>query len=172
MKILLRMMLVCFFISQLNLICLAQDGIITNYAGPGLPLNGAMAITQGIEGASQVALDGVGGFYIASAFLSRVYRVSTDGKLHLIAGSATAGYGGDGGPATSAQILYPTGIVVDSAGNLLIADYGNSRIRKVTPDGIITTVAGNGNRGYGGDGGPATSAQLKKPKWSRCGFGR
>jgi hypothetical protein len=76
------------------------------------------------------------------------------------AGNGTAGYSGDNGPATSAELANPTGVAVDSAGNLYIADLVNNRIRHVNASGIISTVAGNGTQGYSGDGGPATSAEL------------
>jgi uncharacterized protein (TIGR03437 family) len=80
-----------------------------------------------------------------------------------VAGNGTFGYSGDGGPAVSAQLATPYGVAVDSSGNLFIADAGNYRVRKVSPSGIITTVAGNGVFGYSGDGGPATHAQLDTP---------
>jgi sugar lactone lactonase YvrE len=164
MKTLLRLMLVCFFVFQLNFICFAQVGIITTYAGPGgQPVDGALAITQAIEGADGIALDGAGGFYVSSLMQHRVYRVSAEGKIYLIAGGGVAGYAGDNGPATSAYLRYPCGVAVDSAGNLFIADRDNNRIRKVSTSGIITTVAGNGSMGYSGDGGPATLAQLYSP---------
>ena len=73
------------------------------------------------------------------------------------------GYSGDGGQATSASLNTPTGVAVDSSGNVFIADGGNQRVRKVTPTGIISTVAGNGTLGYAGDGGPAASAELNVP---------
>src|SRR5437870_836 len=80
------------------------------------------------------------------------------------AGTGAAGFSGDGGPATSAQIFGPSGIAVDSAGNIFIADRENHRIRKVAANsGVITTVAGNGIAGSGGDDGPATSASLNYP---------
>ncbi|MBI2832519.1 MAG: Ig-like domain repeat protein [Chloroflexi bacterium] len=84
------------------------------------------------------------------------------GKITTVAGNGTLGFGGDNGPATSAQLTYPKGVGVDGSGNLFIADYSN-RIRKVNTSGIITTVAGNGTPGYGGDGGQATSASLNSP---------
>ena len=84
--------------------------------------------------------------------------------IGTIAGTGAMGYSGDNGPATSAQLASPSGLAFDSLGNLYIADAGNHRIRKVTPQGIITTVAGNGTEGFSGDGGPATSAQLWSPQ--------
>jgi sugar lactone lactonase YvrE len=92
-----------------------------------------------------------------------IRKVAPDGTLTTIAGNGKFGFSGDGGPATAASLYFPTGLVVDSAGNIFVADYGNSRIRRITPAGIITTVAGNGTRGYSGDGGPATSASLLYP---------
>ena len=109
----------------------AQDGIITTYVGPQMPVIGAQAITQAIDYPSSVAPDGSGGFYVASSSQNRVYRVASDGTLSLIVGSGTYGYSGDGGPAVSAQLKYPAGIATDSAGNLFIADELNNRVRKV-----------------------------------------
>jgi sugar lactone lactonase YvrE len=141
----------------------AQSGIITTYAGPPLPVNGALATTQAVDRPGSVVLDGAGGFYVSSSNQNRVYRVSSNGVLTLWAGSGSAGYSGDGGPATSAQLYDPSGVAVDASGNLFIADSGNSSIRKVTPAGIISTVAGTGIGGFSGDGGPATAAQLWLP---------
>src|SRR5262245_32813646 len=122
--------------------------IISTYVGPTLPVNGTQAITQDIGAPSSVAADGGGGFYFTSQ--NRVYRVAADGTLSLIAGSlyASAGYSGDGGAATSAELNSPDGVAVDAVGNLYIADSGNNRIRKVTAGGVISTVAGNGGGGY------------------------
>jgi hypothetical protein len=80
--------------------------------------------------------------------------------ISTVAGNGTAGYSGDGGPATAARLDYPGGVAVDGAGDLFIADSGNYRVRKVDAGGVITTVAGDGTPGYSGDGGPATAAQL------------
>jgi sugar lactone lactonase YvrE len=170
MKALLRTMLICLFVSQLNLICLAKVGIITTYVGPGLPVNGAQATTQAIDSPQSVAFDGAGGFYFASSYQNRVYRVSADGKLALVAGSGVPGFKGDGGPATSAQLKGPSGVAVDSAGNLLIADTDNARIRKVSSSGIIMTIAGNDSGGYNVDGKPATSVQLWGPSGMTVDF--
>ena len=163
MMALLRMVFPLLLCALLGNNCLAQPRIITTYVGPGMPVIGSPAVTQSLDGPS-VATDNKGGFYVASSSQNRVYRVGTDGRLRLVAGTGTSGYSGDGGPAVSAQLAHPTSIAVDSAGNLYIADFGNHRIRKVSPDGIITTVAGNGISGFSGDGGPATSAQLNQPE--------
>lgn len=87
--------------------------------------------------------------------------------ISTVAGDGTAGYSGDGGSALSAAINDPRGVALDQAGNLYIDDHGNARIRKVTPAGIITTVAGNGIQGFSGDGGAATSAELYEPYRAR-----
>jgi hypothetical protein len=151
------------FIVGLNVPGFAQSGIITTYVGPGMPVNGGPATEQAIDRPTAVALNGAGGFYLTSEMQNRVYRVSADGRLSFVAGNGTPGFSGDGGPATSAQFLYPGEVAVDIVGNLFIADTGTTRIRKVTPAGVISTVAGYGY-GFGGDGGPATSAQLNLPR--------
>jgi hypothetical protein len=89
---------------------------------------------------------------------SQIQELS-NGVLTTIAGTGTQGYSGDNGPAASAQLSNPSGIAVDSAGNIYFADVGNQVIRKISK-GVITTVAGNGTAGFSGDNGPATSAQL------------
>jgi sugar lactone lactonase YvrE len=109
-----------------------------------------------------VAVDSAGNLYIADTYNQRVRKVS-NGTITTVAGNGTAGYSGDNGPATSAELDYPWAVAVDSAGNLYIADYGNNRIRKVSSNGTITTVAGDGTAGYKGDNGPATSAELYEP---------
>jgi DNA-binding beta-propeller fold protein YncE len=92
-----------------------------------------------------------------------VRKVGRDGIITTVAGTGTAGFSGDGGKATDAQLKYPFALAVDSMGNLFIADVGNYRVRKVSPEGIITTVAGNGKKEYAGDGGPATETGLRGP---------
>ena len=84
--------------------------------------------------------------------------------ITTVAGNGVFGFGGDGGPATSASLASPIGVAVDGTGNLFIADLANNRVRKVDTAGIITTVAGNGAPGFSGDGGPATSANLSNPR--------
>jgi uncharacterized protein (TIGR03437 family) len=110
-----------------------------------------------------VALDSSGNLYIADTVNSRIRKVSTSGVITTVAGNGTAGFGGDTGSASGAQLYYPQGVAVDSANNLYIADTYNQRIRKVSTNGVITTVAGNGTAGFGGDGGSATGAQLNYP---------
>src|SRR5205807_879749 len=104
-----------------------------------------------------------GNLYIADEGNNRGRKVSPAGNITTVAGNDFQGYFGDGGPATSARLNNPSGLIVDTGGNVYVADAGNSRIRKVSPSGIIATVAGNGSPGYSGDGGPATSAQLSFP---------
>ena len=137
---------------------------ITTYAGPPLPVLGALAPTQYFDRTEGITPDGAGGFYFSSSPENRVYRVAADGVLSLIAGTGTSGFSGDGGPAVSARLSYPGNLVVDGGGNLYIADWGNDRISKVNTEGIISTIAGNGKEGFEGDGGPATSASLNKPR--------
>jgi sugar lactone lactonase YvrE len=159
-----RIGLFFFFIVWLNSLGFAESGIITTYVGPGMPVDGGLAVDQAIDRPTSVVADGAGGFYVASEKQNRVYRVSVDGKLSLVAGNGTEGFTGDGGPAAAARLDFPRGLAVDTIGNLFIADTVNNRIRKVTPAGVISTVAGNGTHGFGGDGGPATSAQLDYPR--------
>ena len=110
-----------------------------------------------------LALDSTGNLYIADRAANRIREVNTSGIIGTVAGNGIAGYSGDGGLATSAELNLPYGVAVDSAGNLYIAEYGGNRVRKVNTSGIISTVAGNGVPGYSGDGGPAISAELSVP---------
>ncbi len=107
-----------------------------------------------------LALDGAGALYIADAGNHRVWRLS-DSQLEPVAGSGEPGFSGDGGRATSARLLNPRDIEVDRAGNLYIADMGNRRVRKVTREGEIMTIAGTGQPGGFGDFGPARAASVE-----------
>jgi hypothetical protein len=104
-----------------------------------------------------------GDLFIADAGNHTIRKVNSAGVISTVAGSGTQGFSGDGGPATSAQFYTPWGVVVDSAGNLYIADRLNSRVRMVNTAGVISTIAGTGVFGQGGDGGPATTAELEHP---------
>jgi uncharacterized protein (TIGR03437 family) len=125
--------------------------------------DGGLAVSAQLGGPSGVAVDASGNLFIADSGNNRVRKVTPQGTITTVAGSGTQGFSADGGPAVSAQLLNPYGVAVNASGNLFIADGGNYRIRKVTPLGIITTVAGNGTQGFSGDGGSATSAQLGYP---------
>ncbi len=109
---------------------------------------------------NNIAADGAGNLFIADTDMHRIRKITPDGILTNVAGNGSSGFSGDGGPASQAQLRYPAAITVDAAGNLFIADTRNDRVRKVTPNGIISTVAGSGS---GGDGGPAFQAQLGAP---------
>ena len=142
------------------------DGIIKTIAGDGrtgVSGDGGQATQSAVGAPSAVAVDGAGNLYISQQAFQVVRRVTPDGIITTIAGTGTAGFSGDGGPATQAQIRTPVGIASDSAGNLYIAEQGNNRIRKVSVAGIITTVAGNGSQGFSGDGAAAVSASIDGP---------
>jgi sugar lactone lactonase YvrE len=131
--------------------------------GHGFAGDGGPAIFAQIGGWGDLAVTGSGDLLIADRANHRIRKVTPDGMIRAVAGSGKAGFGGDGGPAALAQLYDPAAIAVDAKGNLFIADTGNHRIRKVSPEGSISTVAGSGRSGFGGDGGPATSAALKEP---------
>jgi uncharacterized protein (TIGR03437 family) len=121
----------------------------------------------GYDGMNGLVADAAGNVYVAETGNHRVRRISTSGQIRTVAGqSASAGFAGDGGAATSARLNGPSGLAMDTAGNLYIADTGNHRIRMVSPDGTIRTIAGASgpSGGFGGDGGPAISAQLRGPQ--------
>ncbi len=139
----------------------AQQYVITTVAGGGLPPTPASATTASIPVPYAVTVDAAGNLYFTAA--NAVFKVAATGVLTRVAGSTRAGYSGDGGLATSAQLNAPKGVVADGAGNLFISDTSNHAIRKVAANGVITTVAGNGTPGHTGDGGQATAAQLYYP---------
>jgi len=143
----------------------ALTGIITTFAGGGVGGDGGPATNAGIEAPFSPALDSSGNLYFGDLGNDRVRKVdAATGIITTVAGDGIFGYSGDGGPATSAELYFPYGVALDPAGNLYIADTYNSRVRKVAAaTGIITTIAGNGIQGYGGDGGPAINAELWSP---------
>ena len=151
---------------------LAATGIINTVAGDGTVgyANGnGVALAAELNGVGQIALDTHGNLFIADSANNMIRKISlSTGTISLLAGSATAqsGYSGDEGLATDALLNNPTGVAVDSAGNVYICDTFNDVLRMVTPDGNIHTIAGSTaapNPGYTGDGGPALSAQFDSP---------
>jgi sugar lactone lactonase YvrE len=137
------------------------------FAGDGGPAAQAL-----LNGPFDVCFDRAGNLYFSDTFNNRIRRVdAASGVITTVAGNGEKGYSGGGGPATAAALNEPYGVVVDSAGNLYIADRLNRRVRKIDTGGIITTVAGTGAAAYGGDGGPATKAGLAEPNGLAFGSG-
>ena len=127
-------------------VCFGQIGIITTYA-----------TAQG----DGIVMDQLGNIYLATNGEHTIKKISPSGVITIIAGtSGVSGYSGDGGPATAATLNFPQGLAIDASGNIFVADFFNHVIRKINVSGVITTVVGTSTAGYGGDGGPATAAQL------------
>jgi hypothetical protein len=144
----------------------AAQGDIFTFAGTGTAGfggDGGPATSAALRQPTGVAWLADGSALVTDYANNRIRRVLPDGQITTVAGTGTGGYSGDGGPATSARLNLPTDIEPMADGGFLIADYGNSRVRRVSPAGVITTVAGTGVAGTSGDGGPATSAQLAAP---------
>lgn len=145
---------------------ITPDGSIHTIAGNGTP---GYAGDKGPAGVSilnapaAVAVDGAGNLYISDTANARVRMIDSAGIITTVAGNGIASGAGDGGQATSAGLNLPKGLAIDSAGNLYIADQGNNRIRMVNANGVISTLAGTGVNGFGGDGGPSTAALLSSP---------
>lgn len=145
----------------------SADGIITTIAGTtaaGFSGDGGPGSLAQLNWPGGLALDGAGNLYIADSFNHRVRKLLPDGTILTVAGTGVSGYSGDGGPATLAQLGQPDNVILDSAGNLYISDTGANVVRKIALNGTISTVAGNGLQGFGGDGGPATAALLNWPE--------
>jgi len=142
-------------------------GVITIVAGdgysPGFSGDGGPAAHYALlNSPSGVTVDGAGNVFIADQGNNRIRKVNSAGVITTVGGNGTSGFNGDGGPATSAQLQLTEGVAVDGAGNLFIGDWGNNRVRKVTLDGLISTVAGGGNA-FIGEGIPATAASFNRP---------
>lgn len=129
----------------------------------GLSSEGVPATTAEIFSPVAVAVDAAGNLFFTDTSNNRVRKVAPNGLVTTVAGSGTIGYSGDGGPATAATLNTPQGLAVDAAGNLYIADTFNHAVRKVSPNGTISTVAGTGAPGFSGDDGPATAAEMTNP---------
>jgi uncharacterized protein (TIGR03437 family) len=143
-----------------------SGGVVSTIAGSGTSGfggDGGSATAGQLNSPTAVAADNVGNLYIAD-FSNNAIRKVSNGTISTLAGTGVAGYSGDNGLARQAQLNAPSGVAIDAAENVYVADSANQVVRKITPDGIITTFAGmNGNPGAGGDGGPAISAQLAVP---------
>ncbi|MBI4052352.1 MAG: hypothetical protein HY400_07580 [Elusimicrobia bacterium] len=149
----------------------AFSGVITTVAGNGIAGysgDGGPATSASLNDPQGVAVDRSGNIYISDTRNQRIRKVDSFGVITTIAGSGVRGYGGDGGPAILAKFNWPKSLYADASGNVYVGDYSNSRIRKIDSSGVITTAAGNGLSGFYGDGGPATSAQIKNP-WDVTG---
>jgi hypothetical protein len=144
-----------------------SDGIITTFAGNGTrgySLDSGPAASTALNSPVAVAVDASGNVYIADAGIdNNAIREVSNGWMTTFAGNGTNGYWGDGGPATSAAMFAPTGVAVDPAGNVYISEGGPINVIRKVSNGVITTIAGNETRGYSGDNGPATSAELNGP---------
>lgn len=145
---------------------LGTDGSARIVAGTGrrgTAPTGIAARRSDLGSPQSLCVDPAGRVYFADSYNHVILRIEPDGTLRRIAGIGRPGAGGDGGPASEAELNQPYDVRLDSDGSLYIADVGNHRIRKVTPDGVIHTAAGRGDAGYSGDGGPATAARLNGP---------
>jgi hypothetical protein len=143
---------------------LETGGSVTLIAGaPGFPSatgDGGPATSARISNPSSLAFDAAGNLYITEPFDHRVRKVTPQGTITTFAGTGHAGSSGDGGPATIALLSTPVDVKTDNNGNVFIADLTAAVVRRVAPNGNITTVAGNGTQGFSGDGGPATQAMI------------
>jgi sugar lactone lactonase YvrE len=144
-----------------------NNGYLTHVAGNGsrgYSGDEKPATEASLSSPYDVRLDSKGNIYIADLDNQRVRKIDSRGIITTVAGTGTPGYSGDGGPAVKAQLNTPYGILLDKHDNLLIADSDNHVIRKVDQDGIIRTIAGSGQRGFEGDGGPALAAKFDSPQ--------
>ncbi|HMD71455.1 MAG TPA: IPT/TIG domain-containing protein, partial [Bryobacteraceae bacterium] len=125
---------------------------------------GGAATAARLGNVQGVATDRLGNLYLSDTNHNRVLKVDTSGAITAFAGTGIAGFSGDGGPATAAQLSLPYGLAADVSGNLYVADYQNSLVRRIAPDGTISTVAGGGTQADAIDGSPATSVPLLGPR--------
>ncbi len=145
-----------------------RDGIITTVAGGGnlhieQAPDGTLGTKVWLRHPSYLAIDPAGNVYMSDFWANVVIRISPAGRITHVAGSGAKGFSGDGGPATRARLDFPTGLALTKSGDLYVSDSLNNRIRLVSREGIITTVAGAGPTGFSGDGGAATKARMNAP---------
>jgi sugar lactone lactonase YvrE len=144
----------------------AASGTVTTIAGNGTTtfgVDGVPATVVGIDSPSDVVVDAAGNVIFSDTHHHRVRSVDTGGLIHTIMGNGLPGFSGDGGPAANAQLASPTGLALDTAGNLYVADFDNHRIRKIDTAGNVQTVAGDGTGGFNGDGLAASATSLNNP---------
>jgi RHS repeat-associated protein len=122
--------------------------------------DGGPATQAELNNPTGIAFSPDGSLYFSDFFNNRIRKIDRNGVITTIAGTGTAGFSGDGGPATQAQLNIPWSLTIGRDGSIYFVDDGNNRVRRISPDGIITTVAGTGSPGFSGDGGPATQAQI------------
>lgn len=142
-------------------------GQISTLAGTeeaGFSGDGGLAVEAQLARPRDVAVDGEGNLYIADGDNNRIRRVDKNGIISTVAGNGDPGFSGDGGPAVQASLNNPRSVALDGAGQILISDLGNNRIRQVDRAGMISTIVGNGTAGFSGDGGPAVPASLDGPR--------
>jgi len=145
---------------------ISASGVVSTIAGTGVQGSagdGGPAINATLNRPTSVAVDAAGNVYFSDSSNQRIRKISTNGTITTVAGNGTDGFSGDGGLAVNAAISFPLGLAVDGAGNIYFADANNNRVRKVSPTGIITTFAGNGQARFAGDGGTAFNASLNIP---------
>lgn len=148
-----------FFFIYAPVSVFAQAGIITTYGGTGTAGysgDGGPATSAQLGQPAGIALDSSGNLFIAEWRNSTIRKISPSGVITIVAGTGVAGFSGAGGPAVAAQLSGPVGVAVDRAGNLFIAGRGNRRVRKVAPNGVISTFAG---------GGPDVTGMASPTKW-------
>jgi hypothetical protein len=144
----------------------SSAGIISTVAGTGTAGyngDGIAATAAKLNSPYGIAVDAAGNLYISEATNHRIRKVDVSGTISTIAGTGTAGFSGDGGAATAAQLSGPGYLHIDNSGNLLVCDVSNDRIRKINTSGIISTIVGTGAVAFAGDGGPATAAGIDMP---------
>jgi sugar lactone lactonase YvrE len=141
------------------------EGVITTIAGTGEAAfggDGGPAVKARLNNLADVSIDAMGNIYVPDRDNQRIRKIDSGGIISTIAGTGEPGFSGDGGPARSARLDSPLDVVLDSLGNVYVADTQNHRVRKIDSRGIISTVAGR-QAGFSGDGGPAASASLLSP---------
>jgi uncharacterized protein (TIGR03437 family) len=166
-------MVPCLLIATLLAVTSGSAQTVTTTAGngsPGFSGENTTATAAQLDTVYGVAVDSHGYIFVADSRNHRIRKIA-NGVITTVAGNGQEGAGGDNGPATSAQLSFPRDVAVDAQGNLYIADTGNSRIRKVTAAGVISTIAGDGTPGFTGDGNAATSAELSYPAALAMGAG-